>query len=430
MASATAPASAPVSTRAPAPASAPASASVYPPRPFGRTISNPAILKLGPEYLAFNEQVLRFLFLADTLSRSGMCAADIHVCMQRYVSSMPKACNAGLEIHFSHLDEVLLNVTPHHRNVKSSTPAWAPTLAGFASLGKGLTKSLVLDALRAARLRFIEYPSWVLGAGSWFFTLARRRSDKPVFGENGKLVEVIDRFHLPRWEEAAWLVFMARLRLLVPTPEMDEFLTSRRKAYREAWWSFFGLANCESHFNQHCKCSDRTWAFPNEAYVKTKPGFEASNLAAASLEEPLRRLLGFGPQGIARLNVAPLQPAVIAFHWPQDGQWLDYDDNTTSGSEWSDAFIKATIEALKKDHPDYDHTKFSPLPKTSTSSKPRANKAKGAKGAKGKGRSSSTPAVPAPKNPSSIVIPVTRLAVGKPLKPSAPQAKKIKKTEA
>jgi len=117
--------------------------------PYKGGIMRPESLTLARRDAPYNEQVLRFVLLAEMLRDSGLCNADIRVCLSKCVKSLPGKARDQLHMHFPNTSKL------NNKDFNMS----------ISQLGAdgNLPDKYIDDATHAARLRLAEDPKWFYG---------------------------------------------------------------------------------------------------------------------------------------------------------------------------------------------------------------------------------------------------------------------------
>ncbi|KAK1830998.1 hypothetical protein QBC39DRAFT_372308 [Podospora conica] len=235
-----------------------------------------------------SDQAQRFVLFAYLLHRSGMCAPDRTECLFRYIQTLSKGMLELLKLHFPHCEKKLVE------DGKFLIP---DTLEGLAVLGDPavLTPAALADLLRTALYKFTISPGWAYGCNGFFLWTASKACQRPVKGLHRPGPST--GFWIGELENAIWVGVMARALVLThgmkqpvpgaaPKTSEDGFSTvgktklnklnepkhtepfpdHTRQAFREGLYTLFNLTQDAKHFNKHCVCRDKVFAYDNKSY--------------------------------------------------------------------------------------------------------------------------------------------------------------------
>ncbi|KAK4442629.1 hypothetical protein QBC34DRAFT_418481 [Podospora aff. communis PSN243] len=287
----------------------------------------------------YNEEVLRFVLLTEMLRDSGLCTGDIRTCLSKYVKSLAPHYRAQLQKHLPN-------------TLKLDEPSFQPTVWGLSSLGRdgNLPVEHITTAMRAARLRLAEDPSWFSGPNGWFLWMASRLSRNFWFGEV---------------ETALWVADMARIRISMTASEVsDSKLFTGRAALliREAWLSLFGLLWNKHNFENVCTCPAKLDFAIDRRFYKTDTRYTTDADASRHvllLEEHVSDIVGFKVASLYSPDLGKdnnhipyaFSSAIMAAHWRNE----TFLATRARLPALSKALFARTLRLIQLDNPEYKH---------------------------------------------------------------------------
>ncbi|KAK3367781.1 hypothetical protein B0H63DRAFT_455846 [Podospora didyma] len=234
-----------------------------PARPSGEYWgARPKVLTKDSEHATWNDQLGQFTLVSELLLKAGLCRPDILACMGRYIRGVTGAQFKMLQLHLPEIKTLL--------NDSRTTSVWSetePVTELISKMGNGLPVKYIERALERTKSLVLRNPGNFVGKEGWFLWLSHnlcaRSSSTEVQGgkedskdnkdnKNRKTVKTF-RFWLGDLENALYLGMISTLIL----EDKYDFSWHLMKAYKEAWYMFFGLFFNEKHFNEKCSCADK-----------------------------------------------------------------------------------------------------------------------------------------------------------------------------
>jgi hypothetical protein len=185
-----------------------------------------------------NEEVKKFVLLANILWRARLNNPEVTSCLKRYVNTLPPQALAILKFHLPH--------------VEIMGDDFVSTMKNIAQLGpnRSLNPEALAAALRSAKWSLVNEPETVYGEKGWIRALLRRLAVQAAAaaapkGEdanaNANASEEAPWFTNP--DCAIWLGEMAYLRASMPDDAwFSQVSRKMRDAYTEGWLGVFELA--------------------------------------------------------------------------------------------------------------------------------------------------------------------------------------------
>ncbi|KAK0648559.1 hypothetical protein B0T16DRAFT_506891 [Cercophora newfieldiana] len=316
-------------------------------------------LSKGPHTAPYNEQVLRFVLLAEMLRDSGLCSPSIRVCLAKYVKSLGSSARDALHIHLP------------NTQVLDKDHTFEVTVKCLSTLGKdgNLPAKYIADAMRAARLRLAEDPEWFSGPNGWFLWTAFHLAKVPVFvgeGEKRTFSHREETFWFGEMENALWLADVARIRLSMTNKEITDsgfFTDLRKREIAEAWLSLFGLFWDQHHNKKVCRCPDAAKKLAHDKVVYTADMYYLPEHEArvSWFEEELSDIVGldvttaYSPD-LPSLKLRPygFSTAVFKLHW-RDADFLALRERIP---ELAAGLSQRVLALIKGDNPAYKHVSW------------------------------------------------------------------------